>query len=61
MNNVSFSDNTLPALRISMAMFAAVALVLGAAMSLSGQPTLAMTNFCGGLFFIFAYHNPGRA
>jgi formate/nitrite transporter FocA (FNT family) len=41
-----------------MAMFAAVAMLLGAAMSWEGHTSLGLTNFCGALFFVFAYHNP---
>jgi hypothetical protein len=39
-------------------MFAAVAMALGATMAYEGQTSVALTNFCGALFFVFAYHNP---
>ncbi len=41
-----------------MAAFAAVAFLLGVVMSFEGNASIALTNFCGALFFIFAYHNP---
>ena len=53
-----FGESQIPGLRLCMAMFAAVALLLGAVMSFEGHMSLALTNFCGGLFFVFAYHNP---
>lgn len=41
-----------------MAMFATIATLLGGVMSFEGHTSLALTNFCGALFFVFAYHNP---
>lgn len=41
-----------------MAMFAGIAALIGAGMAWEGQTSVALTNFCGALFFVFAYHNP---
>lgn len=41
-----------------MAMFAGVAALIGAGMAWEGQTSVALTNFCGALFFVFAYCNP---
>ncbi|MEP5764313.1 MAG: hypothetical protein ABJ308_06955 [Halieaceae bacterium] len=53
-----FSDAHIPGLRISMAVFAVFALLLGSIAAAGGDTTLALTNYCGSLFFMFAYHNP---
>lgn len=55
---MQFSQSQVPGLQFCMAMFAGVAALLGAAMALEGQTSIALTNFCGALFFVFAYHNP---
>lgn len=55
---MQFSESQVPGLQICMAMFAGLAALLGAAMALEGQTSIALTNFCGALFFVFAYHNP---
>ncbi len=41
-----------------MALFAAVAALLGIGMAIEGQTSVALTNFCGALFFMFAYYTP---
>lgn len=41
-----------------MALFAALALVIGSTLALQGLTSVALANFCGGLFFLFAYYNP---
>lgn len=41
-----------------MGMYAALALMIGVAMSIEGQTSLALSSLCGASFFIFAYHNP---
>ena len=45
-------------LRLCMALFAALALVIGLTFALQGIIGVALANFCGGLFFLFAYYNP---
>lgn len=58
MNYLRFSDSHINGLQICMAMFAGVAALIGAGMVWEGQTSVALTNFCGALFFVFAYHNP---
>ena len=41
-----------------MGTFAGIALLLGTMLGVEGQTSLALTNYCGALFFMFAYHNP---
>lgn len=53
-----FSESQIPGLRICMGMFAACAFAIGVVMSVDGHTSLALTNFCGASFFLFAYHNP---
>ena len=55
---MSFRENHIPALQLCMAMFAIVAMSLGAVMTFQGQTSLGLTNFCGAMFFVFAYYNP---
>lgn len=57
-NYMPFGESHIPGLRLCMAMFAALAFLLGVIMAFEGQTSIALTNFCGALFFIFAYHNP---
>ena len=53
-----FNDAHIPGLRISMAVFAAFALLLGTLAAVQGNTTMSLTNYCGALFFMFAFHNP---
>ena len=52
------SEIQVPGLRLCMGMFAAVSFLLGTALALDGNTSMALSNFCGTLFFIFAYCNP---
>jgi len=53
-----FSQTSVFGLRACMGLFAGVSLVLGSILAIEGNASMALTNLCGALFFIFAYHNP---
>jgi hypothetical protein len=57
-NYMPFGESHVPGLQLCMALFAAVAMLLGLGMAIEGQVSVALTNFCGALFFVFAYYNP---
>lgn len=55
---VQSSDAQIPVSRLIMAMFATLAFLMGVTLAVDGKTTMALSNFCGTLFFTFAYHNP---
>jgi hypothetical protein len=58
MSQTQISQQPISGMQISMALFATASLLLGLLMASEGNTSMTLTNFCGGLFFIFAYHNP---
>jgi hypothetical protein len=52
------SDSQIPMARLIMALFATLAFLMGIALAVDSKTTMALSNFCGTLFFMFAYHNP---
>ena len=55
---VQTGDSQITVSRLIMGMFATLAFLMGVALSIDGKTTMALSNFCGTLFFLFAYHNP---
>lgn len=58
MTPMPLNESNIRLLRLCMALFATVALLLGVGFSWQGATGTALANFCGGLFFLFAYYNP---
>lgn len=52
------SESNMSVIRLSMAMFAGLAFLLGAVVGADGKTSMALSYLCGSLFFIFAYFNP---
>ena len=55
---VQISESSMSVMRLCMAMFAGLAFLFGAVMGTEGKTSMALSYFCGSLFFIFAYLNP---
>ena len=58
MVQMPFSESPVSGLRLCMAMFAGLAFLMGVTLAVEGNTSMALTNLCGTLFFIFAWFNP---